>query len=58
MTLSSRTSTARAILVVMALGLAGTSLAACNTVRGLGQDTQAAGRGISGASTDVQKKIE
>jgi entericidin B len=58
MTLSSRTPTARALLVVMALGLAGTSLAACNTVRGLGQDTQAAGRGISGASTDVQKKIE
>lgn len=58
MTPSTRPSAARALLIVFALGLAGTTLAACNTVRGLGQDTQAAGRGISGASTDVERKIQ
>ena len=58
MTPSTRASFARALLMVFALGLAGTTLAACNTVRGLGQDTQAAGRGISGASTDVERKIQ
>jgi predicted small secreted protein len=58
MTPPTRPSAARALLLVFALGLAGTTLAACNTMRGVGQDTQAAGRGISGASTDVERKIQ
>ncbi|MFN8719310.1 MAG: entericidin A/B family lipoprotein [Rhodospirillales bacterium] len=58
MTPSTRPSAARALLLVFALGLAATTLAACNTMRGVGQDTQAAGRGISGASTDVERKIQ
>ena len=58
MTPSTRPSAARALLLVCALGLAATTLAACNTMRGVGQDTQAAGRGISGASTDVERKIQ
>ena len=58
MTHSTRATLGRALLMTFALGLAGTTLAACNTFRGVGEDTQAAGRGISGASTDVQRKIE
>ncbi|ANC92278.1 entericidin, EcnA/B family [Azospirillum humicireducens] len=37
--------------------LLGTTLAACNTVEGAGQDVQAGGRAIERGADNVQKKM-
>ena len=42
-------------LLIMVLG--GFSLAACNTVQGVGEDIEAAGRGIGNASEEVEEDI-
>lgn len=39
-------------LFVASLGLAG-----CNTVRGVGQDVEAAGAGVAGTAEDVQRDM-
>ena len=44
----------RQVLILVALGLA-PALAACNTVKGIGQDLQAAGRAITGSSERTQQ---
>jgi predicted small secreted protein len=41
-------------LALLALVLA---LAACNTMRGVGQDMSAAGNAVSDTATDVQRKL-
>jgi len=43
----------RKIFVLMAAAAALTA-AACNTVEGVGEDTQAAGSAVSGAAQDAQ----
>ncbi len=43
----------RKIFVLVAAAAALTT-AACNTVEGVGRDTQAAGQAVSGAARDVQ----
>jgi predicted small secreted protein len=42
---------------LLALFLMAGALGACNTVQGLGEDTEAAGRAITGASEDVEDDI-
>ena len=44
----------RQVLILVALGLT-PALAACNTVKGIGQDLQAAGRAITGSSERAQQ---
>ena len=38
--------------------LAGVGLAACNTIKGAGQDVSAAGRGIENAAEDAQDELD
>ncbi|AWJ84468.1 entericidin A/B family lipoprotein [Azospirillum sp. YIM DDC1] len=46
------------LVLFAALGAAlTTSLAACNTVEGMGQDVQAGGRAVERSSDSVQKKM-
>jgi entericidin B len=45
----------RSVLIVL-LGLSVLSLTACNTVAGVGQDTQAAGRGLENAADKAKPK--
>jgi predicted small secreted protein len=45
-------------LVLMLLALAGFSLAACNTVKGVGQDVEAAGRAVGTAAEEVEDEID
>jgi predicted small secreted protein len=45
------------LALMAALGLAG-SLAACNTVKGVGQDVQGAGEAVEDASEEVEEEIE
>ena len=47
--------TMRQVLILVVLGLA-PALAACNTVKGIGQDLQAAGRAITGSSERTQQE--
>lgn len=48
----------RFALPLMAMLLAGTTLAACNTVRGAAQDVQAGGNAVEGAANDVQSDMQ
>jgi predicted small secreted protein len=43
--------------ILAALALLG-GLSACNTVKGVGQDIEAAGRGIGNAADDVKDDME
>lgn len=43
-------------LLIALLGLSVLSLTACNTVAGVGQDTQAAGRGLENAADKAKPK--
>jgi predicted small secreted protein len=45
--------TAAALLALTALA----TLAACNTVQGVGKDVSSAGQAVTGASKEVQKKV-
>lgn len=50
--------TIRKFVMFALLGAAlGSSLAACNTVAGAGEDVQAGGRAIERSSDNVQKKM-
>ena len=49
--------TAMALLSLVLLSAAGTMLSACNTVRGVGEDTAAGGRAIERGATDVQRRM-
>jgi predicted small secreted protein len=42
--------------LILAL-IAAATLAACNTVRGVGQDMTAAGHAVSDTATDVQRSM-
>ena len=44
-------------LLAVLLTLLGTTLAACNTLEGAGQDVQAGGRAIERGADNVQKKM-
>ncbi len=44
-------------LAVLLLVLAGGALASCNTVAGVGEDVEAAGRGIGTAAEEVKEDI-
>jgi predicted small secreted protein len=46
------------LLSILSLIIVATSLSACNTVKGVGQDVNATGRGISKAASTVEHKIE
>ena len=48
----------RVFRILMVLGLLGLApaLSACNTVAGIGQDLQAAGRAITGSSERAQQR--
>jgi predicted small secreted protein len=46
-----------AFWAIIGLFVASTGLAGCNTVRGMGQDVEAAGSGMSGAAQDVQQDM-
>jgi predicted small secreted protein len=45
--------TAAALLALAAFA----TLAACNTVQGVGKDVSSAGQAVTGASKEVQKKV-
>lgn len=42
---------------LLGLFLVSMGLAACNTVRGMGEDVESAGEGIQHGSKEVQKKL-
>jgi predicted small secreted protein len=46
-------------LLILSLAVLGFSLgaAACNTVRGAGEDVQAAGRGVQNASEEAEEEL-
>ena len=50
-----RKTLASVALTLFVLTGAAAMLSACNTVEGVGQDTSAAGRAISGTSRDVRR---
>ena len=41
-------------LIVLAVAAAALTTAACNTVEGVGRDTQAAGQAVTGAANDAK----
>lgn len=45
------------VLFAMLAGALGSTLAACNTVSGMGEDVQAGGRAMERSSDNVQKKM-
>lgn len=47
----------KVVLLAMLGGALGSTLAACNTVEGMGQDVQAGGRAMERSSDNVQKKM-
>jgi predicted small secreted protein len=46
------------LLSILALVIVATSLSACNTVKGVGQDVSATGRDLSKAASTVERKIQ
>jgi predicted small secreted protein len=46
----------RLILTALAAGIAGASLAACNTVEGVGKDLKSAGKKVEEIAKDDDKK--
>lgn len=51
------TSTARALIVTLALATLAPLLAACNTTAGAGQDVSATGRAITRGANDVKQGL-
>ena len=47
----------RKIKALVLLALVGSSLAACNTFEGMGQDVQAGGRAMERGADNTQKKM-
>lgn len=47
----------RKIKALVLLALVGSSLAACNTFEGMGQDVQAGGRAMERGADNVQRKM-
>lgn len=47
----------RKIKAFLLLALLGSTLAACNTFGGMGQDVQAGGRAMERSADDVQRKM-
>ncbi len=45
-------------LALVAIVLSASALASCNTVKGVGEDVEAAGRGIGTAADEVQEDIQ
>ena len=45
------------LLSLLVLAIVGTSLSACNTVKGVGQDVSAGGRDLTKAADKIQNKI-
>lgn len=45
------------LLAILLLAIALTSLSACNTIKGAGQDVSALGRDVSAGANAVQKKL-
>jgi predicted small secreted protein len=43
--------------VVVVVMLAALSVAGCNTIRGMGQDVEAAGGAIAGTAEDTQQRL-
>jgi entericidin B len=43
---------------ILSLIIIATSLSACNTIKGVGQDVSAGGRDLSKAATTVERKIQ
>ena len=41
-------------LIILAVAAAALTTAACNTVAGVGRDTQAAGQAVTGAANDAK----
>ncbi|HEY4585770.1 MAG TPA: entericidin A/B family lipoprotein [Brevundimonas sp.] len=41
-------------LIVLAVAAAALTTAACNTIQGVGRDTQAAGQAVEGAARDAK----
>ena len=50
-------STARALIVTLALATLAPLLAACNTTAGAGQDVSAAGRAVTRSADDVKRGL-
>ena len=50
-------STARALIVLLALSAVAPLLSACNTTEGLGKDTSAAGKAISNTAKDAKEGL-
>ena len=46
------------LLSLIALAVVATSLTACNTVKGVGQDVSAGGRDLTKAANTVERKIQ
>jgi predicted small secreted protein len=46
---------AKTLLMLFAVAAAASSLSACNTVRGVGQDMSAAGHAITGTSQQAER---
>lgn len=46
------------LLSILSLVIVATSLSACNTVKGVGQDVSATGRDLSKAASTVERKIQ
>ena len=46
------------LLSILSLIIVATSLSACNTIKGVGQDVSAGGRDISKAASTVERKIQ
>ena len=42
-------------LITLAVAAAALAVAACNTIEGVGKDTQAAGKAVTGAAKDAKK---
>ena len=47
----------RSILLTASLGVAASSLSACNTVEGLGKDVKKGGEKLEDAAKDVKQKL-
>lgn len=50
------TVSSKALILVVAIGVAGAAVAGCNTIEGIGQDVSAAGKGISKGAQSTKKK--
>lgn len=46
------------LIAILSLVLVASSLSACNTVKGVGQDVSATGRDLSKAASTVEHKIQ